>query len=1233
MPFLRRIVSESFLLFFSVAMLGIALLVDEIVFPDQQRKVEAKVELTQNVWEQLDRLEDKIDGIANKAIVDLHRQFNRFEADELSPYFIFADKELIFWSTNRFVPKYGSLNGSYLYRYADLKNGRYLIKRRVLRSANNEIVEIFGFLPLLSRVPIDQHFTQNGLNVDLFNKTDFSISNDENVQEENKIYSREGVYLFSFEGASQMKVVSRWYQLSIFSLYLIAIISFVAGIYGYAWKLTRTMNPVFGFLVFAAGLIVLRWMLLQYEFPLSIIDLALFDPAFFAASWWQPSLGDLLLNQLMLLAIVAFAYRLFPIEKISVSGWKREGLLALLYAFGLLAFAHHLYELQSLLENSQWTLDIAEDIRLSSFKAVSYLVVFLNGGIYFLIAQRGLDLAGTVPAQKRYYVTTLSFLTLLGLAVSFYSTSFFWPLLFVHSLYYLLVLVLALPKQISQVSYYSFLYFFLAAFVIAFSSTYVLVDHIGKKDIEDKISMATELLSENDITAEYLLSEAAVNIENDILIQNNISSPFASKELIRQKIRRSYLGSYFDKYDIEILLFNGRGEAISDASAPNYQSLMEAYGTEGHQTGYESLFFLKTDFPTPSSQYFLFSEVKRYGTAIGFVVIRLDRRQQLSNSIVPQLLLDAQPVFEGSSRFDYALYVDGKLEKSTDGFNYRRDFLPENINRTLLFDEGVAVAGYSHLAIATNRENEFYVVSSPQYPFQYIITNFSIFFLFLVVIIILLFFISALFYNPQRRGVSISAKIQLLLNFAFFLPLIIVSAVVLRLVNDTVKRNIEEEYLNVTESAGKNLTVTLQSFLNDRHENNTVLENRIEEISQYTQSDINLFNPDGKLIATNQRLIFDNQVLSTYINPLTMASLVEIGNNKLLFDEYLGDRAYKATYYSIRSAQDNRLLGVLSMPFFESEDQLQQQQTQILSDILNAFTFIFIIFIVLSFLASRILTYPFKYLTQKIKTTTLSKYNEPLEWRADDEIGLMVKEYNRMLENLEKSKQELARSEKESAWREMAQQVAHEIKNPLTPMKLKLQHLKRVLSSVKAEAGEDYHKPIDGLLNQVETLSDIATSFSSFAKMPVPISERMDLATTLKNAVGLFKADHAQINTNIPRDPVWVEGDQKLLGRIFNNLILNAIQSVPSGTTPELSVALQLTSKKARVCIADNGSGIPEDIRDKIFIPKFSTKEEGSGIGLAIAKRGVEHAGGSIWFESVLGEGTTFYLEFPLTDQ
>ena len=625
----------------------------------------------------------------------------------------------------------------------------------------------------------------------------------------------------------------------------------------------------------------------------------------------------------------------------------------------------------------------------------------------------------------------------------------------------------------------------------------------------------------------------------------------------------------------------------------------------------------------------MFIDIERYGAVVGHVLVQLERKEQLNNSILPQLLLEEvedNPDFGG---FNYAIYADGTLETTIGSFNYDRDFNPQFFINDKIYDDGITNSGYHHLAVRESETGRIYVVSDQSYPIRYLITNFALFFLFIVAVIILIFGINGLYQSFQRTSTTLSAKIQILLNFAFFLPLIIVTLVVLRLVNKTVESNIELQYLSVTESAGNNLSNDLQLFLEGQYENNDALESRINEISQYAQADINLFNTNGRLIATNQRLIFENELLAPFINPNAMEYVVESGNGTQLNIEQVRNLRFKATYYGIRSNEDNRLIGVLSMPFFESEVQLKNEQREILSNILNAFTFIFVIFIMLSFLASRILTYPFKYLTERIKKTTLSTLNEPLKWNADDEIGLMVGEYNKMLLNLEKSKKALAMSEKESAWREMAQQVAHEVKNPLTPMKLKLQHLKRVLSSAH---DININKPIDSLLNQVETLSDIATSFSSFAKMPIPKSERLNVVEVLKKSIGLFIESPLEISSNIPRQSIFISADEKLMGRIFNNLILNAQQAVSHERQGELDIELLMTHNRVRITFADNGVGIANDLKEKVFIPKFSTKETGSGIGLAIAKRGVEHAGGSIWFESTVDVGTTFFLEFPLID-
>ena len=1209
-----------------IGILALTLIIDEVIFSDRKRRVEPQETISANIKVQLSILDQEVRSVESKAIVDLSRLFNRLEVSGEFPIFIYENGEVIYWSTNRFVPKYGTLEGLFQYRYLEIGNDKFIVKKTTINSAQNRIVEIYGFLPLKSDVPISENFANTGLNQKIFGKSYYDLSADESLPENNLIFSQQGVYLFSFTGTDLMKIDYPVYSTIIILMFALSIFFYVRSAFFYSALLNDRGKPVYALGLLALMFFALRALMIRYELPYSVRAYGLFDPVHFAASYFQPSLGDLLLNQISLLVVVVYGFLNFHDRNEGTQyDWKFFGILAL----SMFSFYYLTYELHSMLSNSQWKLDIAKDNNLTIYKLINYFVIFIQGVMFFLLTQlaatRFINLKNKAPFQ-----VGLAIVLVASLVLGWILKESLFAYLAIYIIYLVLIVRLKFPSEIKRLSYNTFLYFFTASFAVALVSTLVLGEDIKKVDRQDKVSIATELLTSKDETAEYLLGEAKRKIEDDILIQTNISSVFSPKQLIRQRIRRSYLGEYFDKYDIEIMLFNGSGRPINNSNTNDY-STYSLYSQDQYRTDQEGVYFLSFRFPTISNHYYVFMDIERYNTVVGHIIIQLVKKEQLNNSILPRLLFDESSNVADNGHFDYALFQNGEMVSNVGDFNYAKDFPSNWKDNPELFGKGLLVNGYTHLAVQGRDATEYFIISSPVYPTRFMITNFSLFFLFIVGMIILVFLASALFYNLRKRTVTIAAKVQILLNFAFFLPLIIVSIVVLRLVNETVRKNIEQNYLEVAESAGSNLTVTLKEFLDSQSENNETLENRVGEISQYSRADINLFNDKGVLVATNQRMIFENQILSPFVNPKAMAEIIENRSSERLYTERVGELEYQSTYVGIRS-QNNELLGVLSMPFFESQTQLKRQQTDIISNILNSFTFIFIVFVLLSFLASKIITYPFTYLTKRIKATTFSNINEPLEWSAEDEIGLMVREYNRMLVNLERSKKELAMSEKESAWREMAQQVAHEIKNPLTPMKLKLQHLKRVLTEGKG-LNQDFNKPIDSILNQVESLSDIATSFSSFAKMPVPRNERLDLADSLRKVVRLFKADDdVEIIPNIPRNPVWIEGDANLLGRIFNNLILNALQAMPEGRVAKLEISLEETHSKAIISVKDNGFGIPEEIQDKIFIPKFSTKVEGSGIGLAIAKRGVEHAGGSIWFETVADVGTTFFLEFPLSD-
>ena len=414
----------------------------------------------------------------------------------------------------------------------------------------------------------------------------------------------------------------------------------------------------------------------------------------------------------------------------------------------------------------------------------------------------------------------------------------------------------------------------------------------------------------------------------------------------------------------------------------------------------------------------------------------------------------------------------------------------------------------------------------------------------------------------------------------------------------------------------------LNSFLS-REINKEQLENDISELAHHSGVDINLYHRNGRLLASSTPMIFESNIVSEYLVAEAMDQLIRKRKESLILEESIGNFLYKTSYVSILSPESGELLGVLAAPYFASKNHLTRQQLQLFGNIINIFTFVFILSILIAYFIISKLTKPIVAIADRLHKTGFVQVNEPIEWHADDEIGTLVNEYNNMLSKLESTKVELARNEKEAAWREMAKQVAHEIKNPLTPMKLTIQHLHRIMIEKEGDK-----KSLDILLSQIDTLDEIVTSFSHFAKMPTPEREPFDIRQILEKSIDLHV--DKQIYKDLASGEFNVLGDKKLFGRIFNNLILNAFQAMKTKSEPSLKVRLRSQNERVHIQFEDQGDGIPINIQDKVFIPNFSTKETGSGIGLAVAKRGIEHAGGDIWFETKSGVGTTFHIELPL---
>ncbi len=266
-----------------------------------------------------------------------------------------------------------------------------------------------------------------------------------------------------------------------------------------------------------------------------------------------------------------------------------------------------------------------------------------------------------------------------------------------------------------------------------------------------------------------------------------------------------------------------------------------------------------------------------------------------------------------------------------------------------------------------------------------------------------------------------------------------------------------------------------------------------------------------------------------------------------------------------------------------------------------------------------------------MKKVNLGKRNEAISWTRGDEIGELVTEYNKMVSKLDESAEALAKTEREGAWREMAQQIAHEIKNPLTPMRLSMQFLQKSIEQNAPNVKELTTHVANTLVEQIDHLSHIAGEFSQFANIENSIIEVVNLNEALKNVLHLYSAnDKLKLTTSLIDDKVIIMADKTHLNRIFTNLIQNALQSVPEDETAIIEISQKQDGNNIITNISDNGSGIQETIRSKIFTPNFTTKTSGTGLGLAMCKRMVEHASGEIWFETFPGTGTTFHISFPL---
>src|SRR5210317_355945 len=392
-----------------------------------------------------------------------------------------------------------------------------------------------------------------------------------------------------------------------------------------------------------------------------------------------------------------------------------------------------------------------------------------------------------------------------------------------------------------------------------------------------------------------------------------------------------------------------------------------------------------------------------------------------------------------------------------------------------------------------------------------------------------------------------------------------------------------------------------------------VLGGRMDEIGSIHKLDLGLYHPNGALLARSHVFAASDELFPAWID---LNALTSGPNTRYKVDAIEG---FLMGTDKIM-APDNTVELIIRVPYAVDDNVIPEEDYQFLRQLGFIYVLLLFVGIVLALILSNYISRNMSIVGAKLKKVRLNQSNEKLSWRYNDEIGQLIQEYNLMVEKLEKTAVDLAKSERESAWKEMAQQVAHEIKNPLTPMKLTLQMMQREKDL------EELHSMTANLLEEIESLSHIAEAFSRFAQMPDLSIDAEDVSYLTNRAASLYLDQGVRF---VSTGPLHARVDKEQWTRVVHNLIKNAIQSIPSGYDPEIAVTVAKADDKVMISVQDNGGGIPKEMQHKVFEPNFTTKSSGMGLGLALVKNLVNSFGGAIGFDTS-EKGTTFIIVLPL---
>jgi len=1158
-------------------------------------------------------------------------------------FFLYRHDSLVFWSTNEIMPSHPPPGG--LPMALESRKGKYM--------AFSQTIHYGGQTALATAViPIKYENPYNSANF----RTNFVAGDQENEFGMKLSVTPEQASLpVRFRGVTLYHIYRKddFFSLndkSGWRLFFNALpfIFFGISIHTYFKVEVKKRSPLGIYLALLLTALTIRLLNYYLNLPTDFSLYSLFDNKFFATDFFNRSLGDTFINVCLLFWFLLF-FAVNVQGKVLEMG-KKTLLFRVLFTLpvvllmitGAIYLSNLVYEL---IQDSVINFDTTIFSRMDLFSFIgilTFMTIFANFLMGVIITNTYFNSCLPGPFMKYLMILASYFIFILVYQPPY-------PFRYEYAFISMGVIMFLLDKPNFKFRFDFNSYILLTWIIlVSLAGAYVLAHFIEEKEALNRLQYAGKLLREGDRQMEERIHQLASNIHEDTSLVIFLQNPEGrSISALQDYVQQKYLGNNFIRYKTELHFFDALSQNVNPADT------LESIGSDTLRTRQNEL-LAQSPFASISlldakneKGYIAHIPILHQGKRAGSMIIKLQKPILLQKEDYTEFIYQ-DDIIKRAKEYNYstAIYNHGVIEIQKGPYEF-----PDRIPQKDMNEPGSSLVkngpGHTELWYHDEVTDKMIIVSKAKNSLYLFTTLFAYMFLIYFIVITLYILgniIARSNLNYSRFLNLLSLNLRLRIHVAIIVVILIsFIAVGIYTSNYFIQRLIDKNRSEIS-SFSQSLQNDISEYLHfnivqNQKELDSLLQQpytqkNLKEYAEKFRININLFNiQSGELLFTTEPAIFDNGLLVKWVNPRAFHIMNYENRSHFINNEFIGDLDFMASYSFIRNQQKQNI-ALMQLPYISSNTEISSETTTLIVTLINIFVLVFLFSSLLALLITNSVTRPFTYIVKQFTKINLTKTNQPLKWNYSDEIGLLVKEYNRMLRKLENSTVLLAKSEREMAWREMAKQVAHEIKNPLTPMKLSLQMLERAIKNNNPNVPEITGRVTNTLIEQIDNLTLIATNFSSFAKMPDMKKEYFVLNDVLYSVTGMYNDDKQnEYLFLIPEYSITVYADKSQLIRVFTNIIQNAIQAIPTDRKGNISMLVsKVRDNFVRVSISDNGEGISKEKGEKLFQPYFTTKSSGTGLGLAMCKDIIEQFGGKIWYESTVNEGTTFHIDLPVID-